>query len=163
VADAAPSGERAASGGEGGSRESGSPLDDLGAFIRERREAAAMSLRRLSDLAGVSDPYLSQIERGLRRPSAQILQAIAKGLEVSAESLYVRAGILEDRPAAHDVEHAIVHDASITRAQRDLLLELYASFRALNAATGAAQAAPDAAALDAAAPDAAAPDARGAG
>lgn len=133
MVDTAPSGAPGT-----GRRGAASPLEDLGAFIRERREAAAMSLRRLSDLAGVSDPYLSQIERGLRRPSAQILQAIAKGLEISSETLYVRAGILEDRPDAHGVEHAIVHDPALTRAQRDLLLELYASFRALNAATGGA-------------------------
>ena len=72
-------------------------LHDLGAFIREQRRSARLSLRNLSDLAGISNPYLSQIERGLRKPSAEILQQIAKALRISAETLYVRAGILEQR------------------------------------------------------------------
>ena len=112
-------------------------VEDLGAFIRERREAAELSLRRLAHRAGVSNPYLSQIERGLRRPSAEILQAIAKGLEISSESLYVRAGILEDRDAAavRDVEQAVGGDPHLTRAQRAALLELYRSFLRANAAT----------------------------
>src|SRR6476661_3386843 len=73
------------------------PLPDLGAYLREQRESAQLSLRQLAEMAGVSNPYLSQIERGLKRPSAEILQQIAKGLQVSAESLYVRAGILDER------------------------------------------------------------------
>ncbi len=75
---------------------------DLGGFIRSQRETAAMSVRRLADLAGVSNPYLSQIERGLRRPSAEILQQIAKALQISAETLYVRAGLLTDEPVGHN-------------------------------------------------------------
>ncbi|MDQ1401238.1 MAG: hypothetical protein QOK20_3170, partial [Acidimicrobiaceae bacterium] len=70
---------------------------ELGEFIREQRSGARLSLRRLSDMAGISNPYLSQIERGLRKPSAEILQQIAKALRISAETLYVRAGILEER------------------------------------------------------------------
>jgi transcriptional regulator with XRE-family HTH domain len=112
-------------------------LDDLGAFIRDRREAARLSLRRLSHLAGVSNPYLSQIERGLRKPSAEILQAIAKGLEISSETLYVRAGILDDRPGGPDVEQAILRDTGLTRAQREALIELHRSFRRANAAVTA--------------------------
>ncbi|HEX6055677.1 MAG TPA: helix-turn-helix transcriptional regulator, partial [Intrasporangium sp.] len=74
-----------------------SRLPDLGAYLREQRENAQLSLRQLAEIAGISNPYLSQIERGLKKPSAEILQQIAKGLEVSAESLYVRAGILDER------------------------------------------------------------------
>ena len=72
-------------------------LHDLGGFIRDQRRNARLSLRKLSELAGISNPYLSQIERGLRKPSAEILQSIARGLRISAETLYVRAGILEER------------------------------------------------------------------
>lgn len=117
-------------------------VEDLGAFIRDRREAARLSLRRLSHLAGVSNPYLSQIERGLRKPSAEILQAIAKALEISSETLYVRAGILEDRPSGLDVEQAILRDAALTRAQRDALIELHRSFLRANAATSPAPSVP---------------------
>src|SRR5487761_1489117 len=85
---------------------------DLGEFIREQRAGARLSLRRLSDLAGVSNPYLSQIERGLRRPSAEILQQIARALRLSAETLYVRAGILEDRSAGGDLVEAVLGDAT---------------------------------------------------
>lgn len=113
-----------------------SPLTELGDFIRTRREAARLSLRRLSDLAGVSNPYLSQIERGLRKPSAEILQAIAKGLEVSSETLYVRAGILEDRTDDRDVERAIHRDTALTGGQRDALIEMHRAFRELNARAG---------------------------
>ena len=92
------------------------PLPDLGAYLREQRENAQLSLRQLAEMAGVSNPYLSQIERGLKRPSAEILQQIANGLQVSAESLYVRAGILDERvvddpAAAPDVLSAIAADA----------------------------------------------------
>jgi len=113
-----------------------SPLTDLGDFIRTRREAARLSLRRLSDLAGVSNPYLSQIERGLRKPSAEILQAIAKGLEISSETLYVRAGILEDRTDEREVERAIHRDTTLTGAQRDALIEMHRAFREVNARAG---------------------------
>src|SRR6478735_7004190 len=96
------------------------PLPDLGAYLREQRENAQLSLRQLADAAGVSNPYLSQIERGLKRPSAEILQQIAKGLQVSAESLYVRAGILDERvgddpSAGPDVLSAIAADPPTPR------------------------------------------------
>ena len=101
---------------------------DLGEFIREQRNVGQMSLRRLSELAGVSNPYLSQIERGLRKPSAEILQGIAKGLRISAETLYVRAGIL-DETAESDLEAAIRNDRTITERQKQTLLDVYTSFR----------------------------------
>ncbi|MCU1538546.1 MAG: helix-turn-helix domain protein [Humibacillus sp.] len=109
------------------------PLPDLGAYLREQRESAQLSLRQLAEVAGVSNPYLSQIERGLKRPSAEILQQIAKGLSVSAESLYVRAGILDERvgddPApGSDVLTAIAADPSLTDRQRGVLVEIYRSF-----------------------------------
>src|SRR5438874_8171878 len=100
----------------------------LGEYIRTQRRNAKLSLRSLSGLAGVSIPYLSQVERGLRKPSAEILQAIAKGLRVSAETLYVRAGILEDRPAP-DVAAAIMADATITERQKQALIQIYEAFR----------------------------------
>jgi transcriptional regulator with XRE-family HTH domain len=108
-------------------REPSDRLADLGAFIREQRETARLSVRRLSELAEVSNPYLSQIERGLRRPSAEILQQIAKGLKISAETLYVRAGILD--PQQHEgLEAAILHDHRMTRAQKEAMLGVYHSF-----------------------------------
>jgi transcriptional regulator with XRE-family HTH domain len=85
-------------------------IDELGAYIRRQRESARLSLRKLAKIAGVSNPYLSQIERGLRKPSAEILQAIAKALEISSETLYVKAGILEERDTDVDVEGATVRD-----------------------------------------------------
>ncbi len=111
---------------------SGDPLDELGSFIKERREGARLSLRKLARLAGVSNPYLSQIERGLRKPSAEILQAIAKALEVSSETLYVKAGILEERPEHADVQTAIEQDPLLSEAQRQTLLEMYRTFRRLS-------------------------------
>jgi transcriptional regulator with XRE-family HTH domain len=102
---------------------------DLGAFIREQRSNARLSLRRLSDLAGISNPYLSQIERGLRKPSAEILQQIAKALRISAETLYVRAGILEDREGDHDLPGEILRDPFITEDQKQTLIKVYLSFR----------------------------------
>ncbi|HEY8081270.1 MAG TPA: helix-turn-helix transcriptional regulator [Acidimicrobiales bacterium] len=108
-------------------KQSSDRLADLGGFIREQRENARLSMRRLSELADVSNPYLSQIERGLRRPSAEILQQIAKGLKISAETLYVRAGILD--PQQHEgLEHAILHDHRLTSAQKDAMLGVYHSF-----------------------------------
>lgn len=102
---------------------------DLGGFIRAQRETARMSVRRLAELAGVSNPYLSQIERGLRRPSAEILQQIAKGLEISAETLYVRAGFLSDEPVRdHGVREAIGRDPNLSPEQRQALLQVYESF-----------------------------------
>ena len=103
-------------------------LAELGAFIREQRENARLSVRRLSELAEVSNPYLSQIERGLRRPSAEILQQIAKGLKISAETLYVRAGILDPRQHREGLEDAIFHDHRLTRSQKEAMLGVYHSF-----------------------------------
>jgi transcriptional regulator with XRE-family HTH domain len=106
----------------------------VGEFIREQRNAARVSLRELARTAGVSNPYLSQIERGLRTPSAEILQQIARALRISAEALYVRAGILEQRPAGA-VTDAVLADPHLTERQRHVLLEVYQSFRREN--TGA--------------------------
>lgn len=103
-------------------------LQRLGGFIRGQRRAAQLSLRKLAKLAGVSIPYLSQIERGLRRPSAEILQAIARGLRISAHTLYVQAGILEDRPRP-DVHTAIMDDPALTERQKQVVLQVYESFR----------------------------------
>ena len=109
----------------------------IGDFIREQREQAQVSLRQLSKLAGVSNPYLSQVERGLRKPSAEILQQIAKGLRISAEQLYVRAGILEDRAAVGaDLLPAILSDPGLTERQKNVLVEIYQSFRRENRAAG---------------------------
>jgi len=108
---------------------------ELGRFIRDQRGSARLSLRKLSKLAGISNPYLSQIERGLRRPSAEILQAIAKALRISAETLYVKAGILEERPNTIDTPSSIRRDASLTTKQKQLMLDLYQSFHADGAVT----------------------------
>jgi transcriptional regulator with XRE-family HTH domain len=110
-------------------------VPDLGAYIREQRSNAQISVRQLARLAGVSNPYLSQIERGLRRPSAEILQQIAKALRISAEALYVKAGILEERETDSDIPGAILGDITITERQKQVLLEIYESFRREN--TGA--------------------------
>ncbi|MGN6607809.1 MAG: helix-turn-helix domain-containing protein [Jatrophihabitans sp.] len=118
----------------------------IGDFIREQREQAQVSMRQLARLAGVSNPYLSQIERGLRKPSAEILQQIAKGLAISAEQLYVRAGILETRTGNPELVTAVLADEGLTERQKQVLLEIYESFRRENAAR------PDAAAGDAAPP-----------
>ena len=104
-------------------------MRDLGEFIREQRSVARLSLRKLSDMAGISNPYLSQIERGLRKPSAEILQQIAKALRISAETLYVRAGILEEREGDHDLVGEILRDPSITEAQKQALIQVYVSFQ----------------------------------
>lgn len=100
----------------------------VGAYIRKQREGASLSLRKAAGLAGVSIPYLSQIERGLRRPSADILQAIAKALRISAETLYVQAGILEDRPVA-DVVAVVMADPAITEGHKQALVQIYEAFR----------------------------------
>ncbi|MBY6367169.1 helix-turn-helix domain-containing protein [Rhodococcoides corynebacterioides] len=104
---------------------------DIGSFIRSQRESAQVSLRQLAQTAGVSNPYLSQIERGLRKPSAEVLASIAKGLRVSSEVLYVRAGLLEERPHSPVVD-AVHGDESITERQKHVLLEIYYSFRREN-------------------------------
>ena len=108
-------------------------VDDIGSYIRSQREGAQVSLRQLARAAGVSNPYLSQIERGLRKPSAEILQQIAKGLRISAEALYVKAGILEEKPASA-VTDAVLADPSLTERQKQVLLDVYQSFRRENTA-----------------------------
>lgn len=113
-------------------RSGSSPLHDLGSYIRNQRESARLSLRHLAKIAGVSNPYLSQIERGLRKPSAEILQAIAKALEISSETLYVKAGILEEREPSEDLEAAISRDPHLTSEQRQVLVEMYRSFKQLS-------------------------------
>jgi transcriptional regulator with XRE-family HTH domain len=100
----------------------------IGEFIREQRQLAQVSLRQLASLAGVSNPYLSQIERGLRKPSADILQQIAKGLRISAEQLYIRAGILESRQGDPALVAAILADAHLSERQKHVLIEIYESF-----------------------------------
>src|ERR1022692_4874079 len=107
-------------------------VSSIGTFIREQREQARISVRQLSQAAGVSNPYLSQIERGLRKPSADILQQIAKGLRISAEALYVQAGILEDRPADSGVRSALLADPKLSERQKQVLIEIYESFRREN-------------------------------
>ncbi|MGH9089720.1 MAG: helix-turn-helix domain-containing protein [Acidimicrobiales bacterium] len=102
---------------------------DLGAFIREQRSTARLSLRRLSELAGISNPYLSQIERGLRRPSAEILQQIARALRISAETLYVQAGILDPPADTPDLARQILADPHLTEEQKQALVRIYLSFR----------------------------------
>lgn len=104
----------------------------IGEFIRDQREQAHVSLRQLARLAGVSNPYLSQIERGLRKPSAEILQQIAKGLRISAEQLYVRAGILEYREGNQELVAAIISDPDLGERQKQVLLDIYESFRREN-------------------------------
>ena len=121
-------------------------VNSIGEYIREQREQAKISMRQLAQSAGVSNPYLSQIERGLRKPSADILQQIAKGLRISAEALYVQAGILEDRPADSGVRSALMADPQLSERQKQVLMEIYESFRRENAATAEAAADPDTAA-----------------
>ena len=111
------------------SKSESNPLD-LGVFIREQRRIAELSVRRLAELAGVSNPYLSQIERGLRKPSAEILQQIAKALEISSETLYVRAGILDEDfgSPVSDVEEAVRRAPELNADQKKALLGVYRSF-----------------------------------
>ncbi|AEA22852.1 helix-turn-helix domain-containing protein [Pseudonocardia benzenivorans] len=106
----------------------GQAVDDIGSYIRSQRESAQVSLRQLAKVTGVSNPYLSQVERGLRKPSAEILQQIAKGLRISAEALYVKAGILDERPASA-VTDAVLADPLLTERQKQVLLDIYQSFR----------------------------------
>lgn len=108
---------------------------DIGSFIRAQREAAQVSMRQLADKAGVSNPYLSQIERGLRKPSADVLNQIAKALRVSAEVLYVRAGMLEPSEKS-EVRDAVFLDTAITERQKQVLLDIYSSFVQQNEADG---------------------------
>ncbi|MFB6720343.1 helix-turn-helix domain-containing protein [Kribbella sp. NPDC056345] len=118
-------------------------VGSVGEYLAEQRRHAQLSLRQLSDLAGVSNPYLSQIERGLRKPSADVLQQLAKALRISAETLYVRAGILDPdenpdgRPAAGVVD-AVLLDPALNERQKRVLLDVYASFVRENAEEPAA-------------------------
>ncbi|WP_330297187.1 helix-turn-helix domain-containing protein [Streptomyces sp. NBC_00503] len=116
-------------------------VGNLGEYLREQRRQAQLSLRQLADAAGVSNPYLSQIERGLRKPSADILQQLAKALRISAETLYVQAGILDERDRDEvETRAAILADPSISEQQKNVLLQVYESFRKENAAAAEAQA-----------------------
>jgi transcriptional regulator with XRE-family HTH domain len=120
-----------------GVKEFPDPWQELGEFIREQRSVARLSVRRLSDMAGISNPYLSQIERGLRRPSAEILQQIARALRISAETLYVRAGILDARYSERDLADSILAEPTLTEDQKQTLLRIYLSFRRENDAVTA--------------------------
>ncbi|MFF3725160.1 helix-turn-helix domain-containing protein [Streptomyces erythrochromogenes] len=109
-------------------------VGNLGEYLREQRRQAQLSLRQLADAAGVSNPYLSQIERGLRKPSADILQQLAKALRISAETLYVQAGILDERDRDEvETRAVILADPSINERQKQVLLQIYESFRKENA------------------------------
>ncbi len=119
------------------------PVSRIGGYIREQRESSKLSLRRLAQESGISNPYLSQIERGLRKPSAEILQQIAKALRISAEQLYVQAGLLEDRDTSLAVETAVLADPILSERQKRVLLDIYASFMA-EAAIGEVDSAPPA-------------------
>ncbi|MFF4249099.1 helix-turn-helix domain-containing protein [Streptomyces sp. NPDC001822] len=108
-------------------------VGNLGEYLREQRRTAQLSLRQLADAAGVSNPYLSQIERGLRKPSAEVLQQVAKALRISAETLYVRAGILDEREREElETRAVILADPSINERQKNVLLQIYDSFRREN-------------------------------
>ncbi|AVH57984.1 MULTISPECIES: helix-turn-helix domain-containing protein [Streptomyces] len=109
-------------------------VGNLGEYLREQRRSAQLSLRQLADAAGVSNPYLSQIERGLRKPSAEVLQQVAKALRISAETLYVRAGILDAERDRDEVETraAILADPTLNERQKQVLLQIYESFRKEN-------------------------------
>ncbi|MFB7592048.1 helix-turn-helix domain-containing protein [Streptomyces sp. NPDC056169] len=132
-------------------------VGNLGEYLREQRRTAQLSLRQLADAAGVSNPYLSQIERGLRKPSAEVLQQVAKALRISAETLYVRAGILDEKEREELETRAVVlADPSINERQKQVLLQIYDSFRKENAAENAAKAAAEAAEAAEAADEAAA-------
>ena len=111
----------------------GKTVESLGDYLREQRVSSRLSLRQLAEQAGVSNPYLSQIERGLRRPSAEVLQQLAKALRISAEQLYLRAGIVSPDGVGGSVELAVLGDQLLTERQKQTLLDVYASFLALNA------------------------------
>jgi transcriptional regulator with XRE-family HTH domain len=116
----------------------GKTVESLGDYLKEQRVAAQLSLRQLAEQAGVSNPYLSQIERGLRRPSAEVLQQIAKALRISAEQLYLHAGIVSPQDGVGgSVELAILGDTKLTERQKQSLLDVYASFLALNGSSDA--------------------------
>jgi transcriptional regulator with XRE-family HTH domain len=108
-------------------------IESLGEFLKEQRRGAQLTLRQLADQAGVSNPYLSQIERGLRKPSADVLQQLAKALRVSAETLYVRAGILDpDESGERTVQLVVLADPGLTERQKQVMLDIYTSFRREN-------------------------------
>jgi transcriptional regulator with XRE-family HTH domain len=112
----------------------GKTVESLGEYLREQRESSRLSLRQLAEQAGVSNPYLSQIERGLRRPSAEVLQQLAKALRISAEQLYLRAGIVSPDPGiGGSVELAVLADPLLDERQKQTLLDVYASCLAMNA------------------------------
>ncbi|MEW5655496.1 helix-turn-helix domain-containing protein [Streptomyces cinereoruber] len=132
-------------------------LGNLGDYLREQRRTAQLSLRQLAEAAGVSNPYLSQIERGLRKPSAEVLQQVAKALRISAETLYVRAGILDEKEREElETRAVILADPSINERQKQVLLQIYDSFRKENAAEAASESGPVPGTVPASAP---APDA----
>lgn len=111
----------------------GRTVESLGDYLREQRRQARLSLRQLAELTGVSNPYLSQIERGLRKPSAEVLQQLAKALRISAETLYVRAGILDvDEHGERSVQMTVLADATLTERQKQVLLDIYESFQREN-------------------------------
>jgi transcriptional regulator with XRE-family HTH domain len=112
-------------------------MRDLGEFIRDQRRVGHLSLRKLSEMAGISNPYLSQIERGLRKPSAEILQQIARALEISAETLYVQAGILDARDADADLVSEIRRDPHLNEDQKKTLVRIYESFKHENTPSAA--------------------------
>jgi transcriptional regulator with XRE-family HTH domain len=107
-------------------------VGSLGEFLKEQRRQAQLSLRQLADQAGVSNPYLSQIERGIRKPSADVLQQIARALRISAEAMYVRAGLLDQPTSDHSVQDAILADAALSDRQKRVLLDVYETFRKQN-------------------------------
>jgi transcriptional regulator with XRE-family HTH domain len=114
----------------------GQTVESLGEYLKEQRVASRLSLRQLAQQAGVSNPYLSQIERGLRKPSAEVLQQIAKALRISAEQLYVRAGIVSPEDGVGgSVELAVLNDTGLTERQKQSLLDVYSSFLAMNGDT----------------------------
>ena len=114
----------------------GRTVGSLGDYLREQRTQSRLSLRQLAEQVGVSNPYLSQIERGLRRPSAEVLQQLAKALRISAEQLYIRAGIVApDEGIGGSVELAVLGDQALTERQKQTLLDVYASFLAVNGET----------------------------
>jgi transcriptional regulator with XRE-family HTH domain len=121
-----------------------SKVGSIGEYIRDQRQRAKISLRQLADVSGISNPYLSQIERGLRKPSAEILQQIAKGLRISAEALYIQAGILEERESDTEVQAAIRADLVLTERQKQVLLDIYRSFQRENDIAARASAEPSA-------------------
>jgi transcriptional regulator with XRE-family HTH domain len=112
------------------------PDVNLGEFLRRQRELAQLSVRQLADMCGISNPYLSQIERGLRTPSSMILQSLAKGLRLSAETLYTQAGILDPEEVEEsDVIKSVMHDPHLSARQREMLIDMYRSFRKVNEAS----------------------------